>query len=192
MSVRLFHFSEDPSIRAFTPHVPEHRPEVAPQVWAIDEWHAPMYYFPRQCPRACFWPGPQTSEDDRRLWFGTTDARMVICIEWVWLDRVRAAELYRYEMPPATFIAQGDDSGHWVSAAAVEPLSVEPVGDLLIALAEANVELRVMPRLADVWRRVVLESTLSFSGTRLRNAQGHEEFEAIGREWEARRVNART
>ena len=54
--VRRFHFSEDPGIRVFEPHVPSHRDGIQPLVWAIDEWHAPMYYTPRQCPRACFWP----------------------------------------------------------------------------------------------------------------------------------------
>jgi hypothetical protein len=55
---------------------------------------------------------------------------------------------------------------------------VEPVGDLLAAIAEAGVELRVTPRLGPMWRRVWKESSLEFSGTRLRNALGHpEEFE---------------
>lgn len=51
------------------------------------------------------------------------------------------------------------------------PLSVEPVGDLLAALVAANVELRITPRLYELWMAVI-ESTLEFSGTRLRNAAG--------------------
>jgi hypothetical protein len=98
---------------------------------------------------------------------------MVICIESAWLDRVGTTTLYRYEMPHETFTPNDDDSGHWHSRETVTPLSVEPVGDLLAALAAANVELRITPTLIDLWRRVIA-STLSFSGTRLRNAQGYE------------------
>ena len=51
------------------------------------------------------------------------------------------------------------------------PLAVEPVGDLLAALATSGIELRITPSLIPLWQRVV-RSTLSFSGTRLRNARG--------------------
>ncbi len=57
----------------------------------------------------------------------------------------------------------------------VEPLSVEPVGDLLQALAGAGMELRITPSLVELWRRVIA-STLEYSGTRLRNASGWERF----------------
>jgi hypothetical protein len=56
----------------------------------------------------------------------------------------------------------------------VTPLSVEPVGDLLMALIGAGVELRITPRLIPLWGRVI-RSSLEFSGTRLRNAQGYNE-----------------
>jgi hypothetical protein len=99
-----------------------------------------------------------------------------MCIESRWLDRLRTAELYRYVMPEATF-ERGPGGTHWVSREPVVPLSVEPVGDLLAAIAEANVELRVTPLLGPLWRRVWRESTLEFSGTRLRYAAGYpEEF----------------
>jgi len=169
--VPLYHFSEDPGIELFRPHVPEHRPEVEPLVYAIDAWHAPMYYFPRQCPRACFWPGERTSDADRERWFTGIDARIVIAIESDWLERVRATTLYRYEMPEVTFTEQGDASGHWHSRETIVPLAVEPVGDLLAALVAANVELRFTPRLYELWMAVIA-STVEFSGTRLRNARG--------------------
>ena len=47
----LYHFSEDPSIERSAPHVPSSNPTQAPAVWAIDEDHAPLYWFPRDCPR---------------------------------------------------------------------------------------------------------------------------------------------
>lgn len=38
----LYHFSEDPSIERFVPHVPRTNPTHPPAVWAIDEVHAPL------------------------------------------------------------------------------------------------------------------------------------------------------
>ncbi|HEV2124841.1 MAG TPA: hypothetical protein VGW38_19000 [Chloroflexota bacterium] len=170
----LYHFSEDPSIEVFMPHRAPTSNRDEPYVWAIDEWHAPMYYVPRDCPRACFWPGPETTDADRRRWFEYVQARMVIAIETAWLERLRATALYRYTMPDASFRLLDATAGHWVSRGTVEPLSVEPVGDLLTALAGADVELRITPALVPLWR-LVIRSSLEFSGTRLRNAHGYNE-----------------
>lgn len=166
----LSHFSEERDLRRFEPRAPVAHPDRAPRVWAIDDWHAPMYYVPRDCPRACFWAGPDTSEEDRR-WLGDAGQRFVIAIESGWLERVRASVLYRYRMPSATFVLADPAAGHWVSHAAVTPIAVEPMADLLAALASSEVELRVLPSLVSLWQRVV-GSTLCFSGTRLRNARG--------------------
>lgn len=173
----LYHFSEEPDIRVFVPRAPRERPHIEALVWAIDEWHAPMYYVPRQCPRACFWPSDRTTDDDRERWFGSVEVRMIIAVESAWLERIRTTTLYRYTMPGAPFEqARDDSSGHYVTRETVEPLSVEPVGDLLDAIAAANVELRITPSLIELWQRVIV-STLEFSGTRLRNAAGAERLE---------------
>ena len=166
----LFHFSEDPGLTEFKPRAPIELPEVEPMVWAIDAWHAPMYYFPRDCPRACFWPSLRTTVADRDRWFAGVDAKMVIAVESAWLERIRATALYRYTMAPEGFVRHDETAGHWVCRDTVVPASVEPVGDLLAALAEANVELRVTPRLTGLWQ-FVIASTLAYSGTRLRNAE---------------------
>jgi hypothetical protein len=166
----LYHFSDEPGLTKFEPRSPVERPEVEPLVWAIDAWHAPMYYFPRDCPRACFWPSLRTTPEDRERWFAGVDAKMVVAVESGWLERIRTTALYRYTMPPAGFVRNDETAGHWVCRETVEPLAVEPVGDPLAALVEANVELRVTPRLGELWQRVSA-STLSYSGTRLRNAQ---------------------
>lgn len=171
----LYHFSEDPDIRVFEPHVAPTSAQDEALVWAIDQWHAPMYYFPRQCPRACFWPGGRTTPEDRERWFGGIEARMVIAVESKWLPAIRETTLYRYSMPDASFRLNDATAGHYVSDTTVEPLSVEPVGDLFQALVKANVELRITPHLVDLWKRVI-ESTLEFSGTRLRNADGWAEM----------------
>jgi hypothetical protein len=170
----LYHFREEPSITVFHPRTPLARPEVEPMVWAIDDARAPMYYFPRECPRACFWPGERTTDDDRERWFGGVSARMVIAIESAWLERLRTTTLYRYAMPEATFRPNDVTAGHFVSRESVVPVSIEPVGDLLVALIASDVELRITPRLPELWQRVIA-STLDYSGTRLRNAAGYAE-----------------
>jgi hypothetical protein len=169
----LFHFSEDPSIRIFVPHRAPTSNLDEEYVWAIDDWHAPMYYFPRDCPRACFWTGASTTPADRAHWFDCVMARMVIAVEAGWLERIRTTPLYRYTMPEDSFHLLDPTAGHWVARRVVTPLSVEPVGDLLTALAASDVELRITPTFIPLWRAVI-RSTLAFSGTRLRNAQGYE------------------
>lgn len=169
----LYHFSEDPSIDVFVPHRARTSSLPDQLVWAIDDWHAPMYYVPRDCPRACFWPGPQTTAADRGRWFEYVQARMVIAIETGWLDRLRSTSLYRYTVPEDTFQPMDATAGHWVSRETVRPVSVEPVGDLLTALSGADVELRLTPSLIPLWSEVI-RSTLAFSGARLRNAQGYD------------------
>jgi hypothetical protein len=174
--MKLSHFSEDPGIDVFHPHVARTAAvQDEAYVWAIDEWHAPMYYLPRQCPRACFWAGERTTAEDRERWLHGVSPRFVVAVEARWLDRIRATTLYRYDMPPATFapLDHTDDSGHYVSRQSVVPLGVQPVGDLLDAIAGEGVELRVLERLGPMWRRVHSQSTLHYSGSRLRNAAGY-------------------
>jgi hypothetical protein len=96
---------------------------------------------------------------------------MVIAVESASLDRIRATRLYRYVLSQDGFELHDATAGHWLSRSAATPLAVEPVGDLLAALASESVELRITPALTDLWSRVTA-STLEFSGTRLRNAQG--------------------
>lgn len=53
----LLHFSEDPGITEFVPHVAATAQQSEPYVWAVDAAQAPSYWFPRQCPRAMAWSG---------------------------------------------------------------------------------------------------------------------------------------
>ena len=169
----VYHFSEDGGIERFEPRPSLARPDIAASVvWAIDEWHAPMYYFPRDCPRVLLWPLPGTTEADRERWFGASDARMLAHIEWGWLERMRSTVVYRYTFDGLPFRSL-DDAGMHVSPEVVTPVSVEPVGDLLTALRQASVELRVLERLTPL--RGVWATTLHASGIRLRNAIGWNE-----------------
>ncbi len=55
-------------------------------------------------------------------------------------------------MPEETFVDTYDHGVH-VSRELVVPLSVEPVGDLLAALTDAGVELRITPSLSIAMER---------------------------------------
>jgi hypothetical protein len=170
----LYHFSEDPTITIFVPRPPLAHPNAEPLVWTIDHIHAPLYFFPRECPRAAFWPLPTTTPEDRARLYTGTSARMVIAIEYDWLERLRNTRLYRYEMPPETFVPHTNDPrahyGGYISQATLVPFRVEPLSDLLHHLQEENVELRLCHRLAPLVR-ALLSSTLHYSCLRLRNAQ---------------------
>ena len=167
--MKLFHFSEEPTIQRFEPHVPQTQPEASPLVWAIDEMHASNYFFPRDCPRVCFWSGPQTTQADRERFFGPSTASTVIAVEFAWLERIRGARIYVYQMPPETFVPQDANAGYFVSDVAVVPSNVEPLGDPLQRLASAGVELRLMRSLRPL-KEALIPSTVPFSMIRLRNA----------------------
>ena len=99
----LYHFSEDPHIERFVPHVPKTNPKHRASVWAIDAEHAPLYWFPRDCPRVTIWPYDEDAVAAFRARF-TTDAHRLHAIESGWLDRVRAARVYRYELAADGFV----------------------------------------------------------------------------------------
>ncbi len=164
----LWHFSEDDALRHFAPHTPASNPEAPPLVWAIDTRHAPMFWFPRDCPRACIWTSSRTTAEDRERFFGQSATGRIHVVESAWLDRLRATRLFAYRMPPGTFVPHHEVGGYWVSEAAVDAAERTVVDDLLARHAEAGIELRITPSLWPFWRRVV-DSTVEFSGMRLRN-----------------------
>ena len=171
----LFHFSEDPAITVFEPRaVPGTRPAGRewlnePLVWAIDEWHSPAYFFPRDCPRILWWPLPATTAEDVARFVGTGAPRTVACVEWAWFERLASTTLFRYSFETTAFVDIHDHGVH-VSRTAAIPAAIAPIDDLPAALRAADVELRFMPSLPplrDMW-----ETTLHVSGIRLRNAEG--------------------
>jgi hypothetical protein len=165
----LLHFSEDPSITRFTPHVPPTNPSQEPAVWAIDAAHAPVYWFPRDCPRGAVWADTEDERATLRRTFQTA-AERVQATELAWLDRVRAVRLYVYELDPEPFAPWTDAEGQWIARVPVEPIGVRPLGDVLALHAQAGIELRFVPDMWAFWD-AVLESGLRFSGVRLRNAR---------------------
>jgi hypothetical protein len=167
--MKLFHFSEDPNITYFKPHVPKTNSSEQPFVWAIDEEHAPHYYFPRECPHVAFWSSPETTPDDLNRFFSHTPVKRIIAIESSWLKSIREAELYAYTLPFETFECKDANAGYYVSRKAVNPLCVVPVGDLLDQLVKTNIELRITPSLWKLHDEIIC-SSVSFSIIRMRNA----------------------
>lgn len=160
----LWHFSEDPTIERFLPHVPATNPEMPPMVWTLDDMHAPLFWFPRDCPRITFWADDGSPPD--RL--GPTTARRVHAIEEGWLARVQECELWVYRFAVDGFEPWPDADGYWVSDVAHAPVDVVPVGDLLERHRERGIELRVLPDLREL-RHQVIDSGYRFSMCRMAN-----------------------
>src|SRR5829696_6844453 len=169
----LLHFSEDPSIVEFRPHVAATAHETDAYVWAVDADHSPSYWFPRDCPRAMAWVLPSTTATDAARVLGPGATRVHV-IEYGWLAAVQRATLYAYRMPAGAFRPLSPTQTHaWVATEPVAPLGpARPVGDLLALHAAAGIQLRLVERLWPWWDEVVA-STAGHSGIRLRNAAGY-------------------
>jgi hypothetical protein len=167
----VLHFSEDPSITRFVPHVAATATEPSPYVWALDAEQAPAYWFPRDCPRVMAWPGPGTTVDDRERVIGLGGGDRVHAIEYGWLERMRTVALYAYRLPAAPFRPIGDPRPYaMVADQPVTPLGrPEPVGDLFAVHEAAGLQVRVLP---DLWpfADAARTSTCEFSAIRMSNA----------------------
>ena len=137
-------------------------------MWAVGELHAPLYWFPRQCPRGTVWARDDAERSQLGELFQTTAVRLHVT-ELAWLSRMRSCELYVYRLDASPFRRWAEAEGQWIAFEPVAPLSVEPAGDLLARHADAAIELRYTPNLWLFWDKVV-ESGLPFSGVRLSNA----------------------
>jgi hypothetical protein len=164
---QVLHFSEDPRITTFVPHVAATARESEPYVWAVDAEQAPAYWFPRDCPRVLAWAHAETTDADRRLLSGGR----VHAIEYGWLPVLRSVRLYAYRFDAGPFAPFGAPRPHaMVATTTVTPLGpAEPVGDLLALHEAAGIQLRLMPDLLAFMDEVVA-SSLAFSGIRLRYA----------------------
>jgi hypothetical protein len=96
-------------------------------------------------------------------------------IEYAWLARLLSTVLYAYRFDRAQFTPFGSAEPHaHVATVTVRALGPpEQVGPLLDAHATAGIELRLPGNLWPYWKEV-FQSTLSFSGIRLRNAANPE------------------
>lgn len=156
----LWHVSEEDSIRRFEPR--------DGKVWAIGTRLLPLYWFPRDCPRATFWAESTTVERDVERFLGGDRARRVHLVEPEWLERMRTQRIVAYRMPEETFVE--DDDRFWISAEPVEPLELVELGNLVERHEIAAIALDTVDDLGRLWDDVVA-SSLGFSGIRLRNAR---------------------
>jgi hypothetical protein len=164
----MLHFSEDPNITLFTPHVAVTARQPEAYVWAVDAAQAPAYWFPRQCPRAMAWALDTTTDADRVAILGHGATR-VHAIEYGWLPAMQSVRLFAYRLDAAMFRPFGDAA--YVCTEPVRPLgAAEPVGDVLALHAAAGIELRLVVDLTPWWSAVIA-STCQFSGIRIRNAR---------------------
>jgi hypothetical protein len=168
-SFALWHFSEDPSLSRFRPHVPATNPSARPLVWAVDTRHAPLFWFPRDCPRGCIWPVPATTSKDRERFFWPSAANRIHVMESGWLTRMQACRLYAYRLPAHAFQPHEEVGGYWVCEEPVEAVGREVIDNLVGRHADAGIELRITPSIWPFWRQVA-SSTVGYSGLRLRNA----------------------
>jgi hypothetical protein len=146
----LWHFSEDPAIEVFVPHHRELHELDEPLVWAVDSTYEWLYWFPRDCPRVCWWEGESR----------------IAAIESAWLERMHSTHLYAYKLAPETFEPWDK---FFISRETVVPREVIEVGDLVQKHEATGIELRVHESLYPLWDEV-RETADDFSGIRLRNA----------------------
>jgi uncharacterized protein DUF6886 len=133
---------------------------------AVDTRHLPLYWFPRECPRATFWANGATSAADVDAYLDGARGRRVHAVEPARLDQMRTVRVVVYRLPEEAF----ERWDHfWISSHAVEPLELVELGDLVDRHEAARIELRAEGDLLELWQRVIA-STLDFSGIRLRNA----------------------
>jgi hypothetical protein len=164
----VHHYSEDPGIECFVPHVPATNPGSPPLVWAIEPAYAPLYWFPRDCPRVTVWAHDDAQRAALRARWGSGCRRLHFAAR---ADEasVHDARVYEYAFAPDPFAPWDEAEGQWVATSAVRPRAVRPMGDLVEAHAAAGVELRFEPDLA-ARRAEVLASGLPFSIVRWRAA----------------------
>ncbi len=161
----LFHYSEDPHIDGFVPHVPATNPGSPAHVWAIEARYAPVYWFPRACPRIAIWANVPEELDVLAARFGTASTRIQFARaeDRPWID---ATVLHEYRLAPETFAPWPDAEGQWVADVEVRPTAIRRIERLVDAQAEAGVELRFVDDLQAI-RLETLESGLPFSIVRL-------------------------
>jgi hypothetical protein len=157
----LLHYSEDQGIGVFDPHVPRSNPGAAPAVWAIDPARAPLYWFPRACPRVAVWANDAEQHARLAARF-TTNAPRVHAVPLEWNEPMRTCALFEYRFDPTPFAPWPDAEGQWITGERVVPLAVVPVGDLIARHDAAGVDLRFVSDLTP-WRELVVESDLPFS-----------------------------
>ncbi|MET0384557.1 MAG: DUF6886 family protein [Polyangiales bacterium] len=169
----LFHYSEEPDIARFVPHVPATHQTSEPYVWAVEARHAPLYWFPRACPRVTVWANHEAQRARLRALFAT-DRERVQYAPSSERDKTQRCRLYEYAFEPDAFLPWPEAEGQWVAREVVVAKRVTAVGPLEARQLAAAVDLRWTDDLASA-RDAVLVSGLPFSIVRYRNYVEHRE-----------------
>lgn len=164
----VYHYSEEPNIEVFHPRAPLRHPDEEPLVYAIDEWHSPLYYFPRDCPRVGVWPLPDSDEGEVMLFNALVNQRMLLAIDQSWEVRHKAAKLYRYTFSLEGFEETGDH-GCWVSRDSQIPIDCSSLTDLPKLIENAGAYLGIVPDLAKFAREWPVTTTMHVSMIRMSN-----------------------
>ncbi len=88
-----------------------------------------------------------------------------------WIRRMRDCRLYAYRLPSDLFRPH-EVGGYWVADEQVDAIDQVVIDDLAGRQASAGIELRITPSIWPFWRQVT-NSTVEFSGSRLRNTAPH-------------------
>ena len=139
-------------------------------VWAIDYEHLHNYLLPRDCPRVTFYASEQSDPRDVEKLMGGSSAKHVVAVETRWLAEIQKECLYQYEFDSEGFTLVDEVAGYWISREPVIPVAETKIDNILAALLEHDVELRIMPYLWKL-REAVIKSTLQFSIIRMHKAQ---------------------
>jgi len=166
--MRLFHVSEEADIEVFEPRVPYRKDidDSAGLVWAISEERLHNYLFPRDCPRISCYPVEQTDVNDIIRIIGPSSANSIVAVESKWMPEILRKELYIYEFDVTNFELQDACAGYYVSKELEEPIAVTKIDNILEALLNRDIELRIMPSLWGL-RDEVVDSTLNYSCIRM-------------------------
>lgn len=145
--MRLFHFSDDPHLNTLQPRVPSRHPEREPFVYAVDETHQALYFFPPDCPRLAVWADSTSRDEDVEWLQSKTKSRILLAIDSSWADRVAQGSVCRYFVAPETFF-QNDGHGCYVSRLPIQVSEPTVYENLPQAMMDADAMLAVVGSLA--------------------------------------------
>lgn len=159
----LFHFSEDPTIQQFIPRVKQNREWFPPLVWAIDQENEFTYYFPRNCPRIIYRQSPEINDEDRKRFFGHSQAEIIVTIENHWYQEMKDCTIYKYSFHDDGFELFDQTAGYYISHQTVLPEAIQPMNQLIERIIDRGIELRITPNLVPL-REAILASSVNYFG----------------------------
>ena len=182
--MKLYHISDKQGIKRFDPRPAPSKSakQEGLMVWAIDYEHLHNYLLPRDCPRVTFFASEDSDRKDVERLMGGTSASHVVAIEARWLPEIQKQCLYQYEFDSEGFTCVDQVAGYWISRKPVIPVAETKIDDVLSALLEHDVELRILSFLWKL-REAVINSTLGYSIIRMHKAQpppeGYEAYHSL-------------